>query len=169
MEAVIEGNESEIDVLVIEISKIVERPVLQSSTECRIYKVPYLIRKWNSEAYTPQVISIGPFHHGNPRLKDMEEVKESNFSRFVRRCNLNVGVLVRKVKELEVRIRGCYDGTIDFDRDRFVKMILVDACFILELFLQLHLGMNPLTMEPRATVVMLDLLLLENQIPFFFY
>ena len=24
--------------------------------------------KWNEEAYTPQLVSIGPFHHKNERL-----------------------------------------------------------------------------------------------------
>uniref|UniRef100_A0A7N2R497 Uncharacterized protein n=1 Tax=Quercus lobata TaxID=97700 RepID=A0A7N2R497_QUELO len=68
---------------------------------------------------------------------------------------------------MEESIRGCYAETIDLASDRFVKMILVDACFIIELFFQFSLGMNPLIVEPRAAAVMLDLLLLENQLPFF--
>ncbi|XP_062177918.1 uncharacterized protein LOC133882718 [Alnus glutinosa] len=41
------------------------------SPECCIYKVPSDLRKMNEEAYTPQVISIGPFHHGVERFLAM--------------------------------------------------------------------------------------------------
>ena len=71
---------------------------------------------------------------------------------------------------MEKRIRGCYDETIDLSSDRFVKMILVDTSFILELLERSSKGLtsdDPMAVEPRATAVMLDLLLLENQLPFF--
>ena len=41
--------------------------------ECCIYKVPKKLRQVNKEAYTPKLISIGPFHHG---LKDLRGEKE---------------------------------------------------------------------------------------------
>jgi hypothetical protein len=34
---------------------------------CCIYKVPDPLRKLNEEVYNPQVISIGPFHHGKKK------------------------------------------------------------------------------------------------------
>jgi hypothetical protein len=37
-------------------------------SECCIYKVPDKLRKVNEEAYTPKLVSIGPFHH------DLEEL-----------------------------------------------------------------------------------------------
>ena len=155
------------DELVIEIREIVERPKTQSSTRCRIHKVPRPIRKWMEEAYTPQVVSIGPFHHKNKRLKSMEEYKERYFQSFVERSEIKLEYLVETISEMEESIRGCYAETIDLTSDRFVKMISVDACFILELFLQTSLETSPLIEEPRAIAVMLDLLLLENQLPFF--
>ena len=45
---------------------------IRTSTERRIYSVPYLLCKWNEEAYTPQVISTGPIHHGNIKFQTME-------------------------------------------------------------------------------------------------
>ena len=64
--------------MVTEIREIVERKEIQiqSSTRCRIYKVPHLLRNWKEEAYTPQVVSIGPFHCKDERLKATEEHKE---------------------------------------------------------------------------------------------
>ena len=47
----------------------------QVSDECRIYKVPYHLRKWNEEAYTPKVISIGPYHHNKEKFQTTEKHK----------------------------------------------------------------------------------------------
>ena len=170
------GNENKNDDLVIEISKIVNRTEIQFLQQCRIYKLPRYLQKSNEEAYTPQVISIGPFHHENQRLKPMEEHKERYFRSFVKRSEINRNWenLVGTVREMEESIRGCYEETIDLTSDSFVKMILLDACFILELLFRRRNGSfsltsddDPMAVEPRATAVMLDLLLFENQLPFF--
>ncbi|KAF3962983.1 hypothetical protein CMV_012573 [Castanea mollissima] len=165
------GNEKKNDELVIEIRKMVKRPEIKSSKQCRIYMTPYPLRKWNEEAYIPQVVSIGPFHHKNERLKAMEEHKERYFRSFVERSKINLECLVGTIREMEESIRGCYEQTIDLTSDRFVKMILVDASFILELFFRYSSGSwtsdDPIFVGPRADAVMLDLLLLENQLPFF--
>ncbi|KAL6202972.1 hypothetical protein ACLB2K_026676 [Fragaria x ananassa] len=41
-----------------------------------IYRVPEKLRRLNENAYTPRVVSIGPFHHGKESLKPMEEHKK---------------------------------------------------------------------------------------------
>ena len=129
------GNEKkENDELVIEIRKMIERPEIEPSKQCRIYKASHPLRKWNEEAHTPQVVSIGPFHHKNKRLKAMEEHKERYFSSFVKRSAIKLEDLVGIIREMEESIRRCYEETINLSSDRFVKMILVDASFILELF-----------------------------------
>ena len=46
------------------------------SPSCCIYKVPERLRCVNEKAYTPQVVSIGPIHHGKKGLEDMEEHKK---------------------------------------------------------------------------------------------
>ncbi|KAM4105962.1 hypothetical protein ACJW30_04G027900 [Castanea mollissima] len=140
---------------------MVERPEIEPSKQCRIYKVPNPLRKWNEEAYsTPQVVSIGPFHHKNKRLKAMEEHKERYFRSVIR--------------DMEESIRGCYEETIDLTSDRFVKMILLDAIFILELFIRRtrtsrsQISDDPNVVDPRSNILRVDhLLLLENQLPFF--
>ena len=72
---------------------------------------------------------------------------------------------------MEESIRGCYAETIDLTSDRFVKMILMDAGFILELFFRFSsrswTSDDPMFVKPRASAIRLDLLLLENQLPFF--
>ncbi|KAK4566671.1 hypothetical protein RGQ29_002796 [Quercus rubra] len=160
------GNEKKNDELVIEIRKMVEGPETQSSKQCLIYKVLPQLRKWNEEAYTPQVISIGPIHKKNERLEAMEEHKKRFFRSFVKRSKIELEHLVRTIREMEESIRGCYAETIDLSSDMFVKMIVVDASFILEILCRSTSKKieSPL---PRATAMMFDLLLLENQLPFF--
>jgi hypothetical protein len=65
----------------IEMLKGVVLPEMSVTSDRCIYKVPQIIRQANPQAYTPQMISIGPFH--NPRgsistnnnLHEMEELK----------------------------------------------------------------------------------------------
>ncbi|KAL4655112.1 hypothetical protein ACB092_01G427300 [Castanea dentata] len=168
------SQEIENEHLVVEIEKMFLIREIQPTTECRIYKVPHHLQKWNEEAYTPQVISIGPYHHKNEKLKTMEENKERYFRSFVQRCQINwknlVPKLVSTIRELEERIRGCYAETIKLKSDEFV-MILVDASFILELFMK-NCSRNwtsddPMLIIPIANAMIHDLLLLENQLPFF--
>ena len=164
------GNEKKNDELVIQIREMVERPEIESSKQCRIYKVPNPLRKWNEEAYTPQVVSIGPFHHKNERLKAMEEQKERYFRSFLPRSKKNLEDLVGVIRDMEESIRGCYEETIDLDSNGFVKMILLDAIFILELFIiatSSEIRDDPNVVEPRVTTIIVELLLLENQLPFF--
>ena len=77
---------------------------------------------------------------------------------------------------MEERIHCCYAGTSShsMSSDDFVKMILLDAIFILELFHRYSTGdwdgdeSDPL--QPNQwmfSFVSLDLVLLENQLPFF--
>ena len=40
-----------------------------------IYRVPACIKDLNSKAYKPQVVSFGPFHHGEAQVMPMEEHK----------------------------------------------------------------------------------------------
>jgi hypothetical protein len=130
------GNENKNEQLIIEIREMFKRPEIQASPQCRIQKVPYDIRKWNEEAYTPQVISIGLFHCENTRLKSTKEHKERYFKSFIQRSGIKLEDAVSTIRELEESIRGCYVDTIELKSDEFVKMILVDACFILELFIR---------------------------------
>ena len=147
-------------------------------TQRRIYKVPFHLRKQNEEAYTPQVISIGPIHHNKEKFKTMEKHKERYFMRFVTQRNVLVDGrnLKNFVKEMEDRIRRCYVETIETvpldQSDGFVEMIIFDAIFILELFLRYHERSweidDPMMVEGWLIgMVGHELLLLENQLPFF--
>jgi len=138
-----------------------------------IYRVPPNIRGNNHEAYTPRIVSIGPYHQNS--FGKMEELKLKYFKGFLNRTRLPMREFVVKIKEMEESniIRSCYAATIQYNVDYFLKMILVDACFIIELFLRCHRyseweQKDPLLLKPwMLDYIHRDLLLLENQLPFF--
>lgn len=145
-----------------------------TSPSC-IYKVPEALRNENKDAYTPQLISIGPLHNKNPKLKPMEKQKILYFTYFRRRDEAMVEVLKHYKKYIEKKenqIRDCYSETSQDDTNEFVRMILVDAVFIMELFLrkwEAHKFSNSDDLFTRygvRTSFERDLLLIENQIPF---
>ncbi|KAL4655102.1 hypothetical protein ACB092_01G426800 [Castanea dentata] len=175
------GNVVGIKQLVLNIDKNFKSsyPDSASPTKPCIYKVPGHLRRVNAKAYTPTLISIGPFHHGNEKFKTMEALKLRYGETFREREKADMEKLVKTILYKKEKIRSCYAKTSNSsnfhsDDAYFVKMILVDAIFILELFLSWDKNQengnptDPMKAEPwMLSVVRLDLVLLENQLPFF--
>ncbi|KAI9087087.1 hypothetical protein K1719_030922 [Acacia pycnantha] len=142
------------------------------SPKCCIYRVPTVVRHLKEEAYTPQVVSIGPFHHGNEMLQDMERHKPIFFKRFTQRFDSSWHDLVPFVKRLVPAVRASYSETINLTQQQLVKLILMDAGFIIELFISSmaydeELNDAKFSQPWLDTFTQYDLLLLENQLPFF--
>ncbi|ONI22377.1 hypothetical protein PRUPE_2G125200 [Prunus persica] len=150
-----------------------ERPVrvLDKPDKWCIYRVPSKLRKVNEAAYTPQLLSIGPFHHGKPELKDMETHKKIYYENFLARFNKNDDELKQFIKTRQENILRCYAGTIELNKD-FEDIIVVDACFIIELFLmnfcepENHENDYILRSPWLRKAVEQDLILFENQLPY---
>ncbi|XLU22183.1 hypothetical protein S245_058249 [Arachis hypogaea] len=135
--------------------------------------VPHNIRKFKEDAYTPEIVSIGPFHHGDEKLLKMEDHKRLYCKQFIERSETNkLESFVNCVQELEPKIRACYSDDIKLSKEEHVMVILVDCCFILEFLLRYHFmltrGDDAILLPTRLRVyIRYDLLLLENQVPFF--
>ncbi|XP_030479796.1 UPF0481 protein At3g47200 isoform X2 [Cannabis sativa] len=152
-----------------------DRPPLLFKDRC-IYRVPKRLRDGNDKAYTPQVVSIGPFHHGNQNVKPMEDHKKRYLRNYLLRTGKELEYYVNIIKEKEYELRSCYAETIPFSSDEFVKIVLLDAVFIIEILLVFkyrtgidlvhdHIFNRPwMVYDIRS-----DLLLLENQLPFFIF
>ncbi|KAL7164269.1 hypothetical protein ACSBR2_040223 [Camellia fascicularis] len=103
----------------------------------------------------------------------MEEHKLRYFNDFMRRSGKSLEELVKIMKEMEKEIRECYAETIYFECYKFLEIILVDAAFIIEFPLRnwFHHLITPNDRIFRKPWMIYDinddLLLLENQIPFF--
>ncbi|XP_015903076.3 UPF0481 protein At3g47200 [Ziziphus jujuba] len=143
------------------------------SSACTICRVPDRLRLANEKAYTPQVVSIGPFHHGKDSLKTMEEHKMRYLEDYLQRTDESLENYIKIVKESEPRLRSCYAETIGFSSDEFVKIILVDSVFIIQVLLRFSIRELRVERDPifnrrwMLHDVWPDLCLLENQLPFF--
>ena len=144
------------------------------SSVCCIYRVSERLRLVNEKVYTPQVVSIGPLHHGKEGLKAMEEHKKRYLQSFLHRTNMSLEHFIIIIRENEARLRSSYAEPIGFCSDEFVKMVLVDTAFVVEVLLRswfnefeeedYHSAFNKPWMLQD---VFPDMWLLENQLPFF--
>uniref|UniRef100_A0A6N2LIP9 Uncharacterized protein n=1 Tax=Salix viminalis TaxID=40686 RepID=A0A6N2LIP9_SALVM len=140
-------------------------------SECCIYKVPRSLRNVDSKAYAPQNISIGPLNRKNEKPMNME--KQKYFIKFTERDGMDKKILydiVISIKNQEECLRHCYsDKSISMNSSDFVEMILLDAVFIIQFFLESNDDTDgPKNFEPRMTLdIREDLMLLENQLPLF--
>ncbi|XP_057516774.1 UPF0481 protein At3g47200-like [Amaranthus tricolor] len=139
-----------------------------------IYKVPQYIRKENEESYRPSLIAIGPIYHGDPTLQAMEELKLQHLHWFLQEGNNadNMEHYINVVCEWEEEARSYYAHKISVSSNDFVEMLLIDAVFMIVLFMwsnsQLLLESHP--MENKAQFLLIlesDLFCEENQLPFF--
>ncbi|XP_004292996.1 PREDICTED: UPF0481 protein At3g47200-like [Fragaria vesca subsp. vesca] len=143
------------------------------SPSCFIYRVPERFRlRDNPNVYTPQVVSIGPLHRGKETLQDMEEHKYRYLQQFLDRTEENLLVLYTKIRDQEADLRSYYAENIKFCSNDFVTIMLVDAAFIIELFLNHYFNIANSTDRIMSAPFLIndissDLLLLENQLPFF--
>ena len=80
-------------------------------------------------------------------------------------------ILTNSVMELEKEARECYAGPIDYSPDEFVKILVIDGCFIIELLrksadVELREENDPIfSMACMLQFLFHDLILLENQVP----
>ncbi|XXG60596.1 hypothetical protein AAC387_Pa04g2461 [Persea americana] len=143
-----------------------------------IPRVPHRLRRGKNDAYEPNIISIGPYHRGNPRLQAMEKKKFRHLSSIL---SLNSSVpldgFIEELKSLELRVRRCYSDVFTLSSEEFVEMMLLDSCFIIQQLLQSTEDMENQSSQDAADnlgdltwiapLMLYDLLLLENQLPFF--
>ncbi|KAK2650761.1 hypothetical protein Ddye_018250 [Dipteronia dyeriana] len=162
-------NQSKDQYCSIDISKLEE--ILEPKADCCIYRVPRFLRKVNEEAYTPKLISIGPLHyHCREELMGMETQKQRYRMKFQERVGIvKLGELETYISDQEQHIRDHYAVSSTLKSSEYIAMILNDAVFIIELFVRNDGGLDDFLLKKSQlkTYIMLDLLLLENQIPYF--
>ncbi|KAJ4972673.1 hypothetical protein NE237_005847 [Protea cynaroides] len=141
-----------------------------------IYRVHQRIRQFNKDAYTPDMVSIGPYHrpdHPNTNLEAMEKHKLKYLRAVLDRTKKTTSLekYVEALEKLEPKARKCYSETIKLDKKQFIEMLIIDGFFILELFRKnkkiVPIDKNdPIFNSTSITArVVRDLVLLENQIP----
>ncbi|XP_043717265.1 UPF0481 protein At3g47200-like [Telopea speciosissima] len=142
-----------------------------------IFKVPKHLREIDPKAYDPRIVSIGPYHHCKTNLKGKEKDKWRLLHHLLERTGHSVELYLQAMADLEEKTRSCYSESLDNINSReFVEMMLLDACFIIELINVsvkgfIHCGYSwgdPIfTTRGFLPCIQRDLLMLENQLPLF--
>ncbi|KAJ3709181.1 hypothetical protein LUZ61_012886 [Rhynchospora tenuis] len=142
------------------------------ANQCRpitIFRLPMYIRSKNKALHEPKLVSIGPYYHNTEPLRTLEEHKCWGLRDFIETHCVNLPNCIQKIEALEAVARQCYSETLSLGRDEFVQMLILDGCFILE-FIRKHYGNVPdsfFDIERNKATILNDILLVENQIPFF--
>ncbi|KAM1797829.1 hypothetical protein EV1_031641 [Malus domestica] len=142
----------------------------ESSSVC-ICKIPNTFRQVKSKAYQPSIVSIGPYHHGLPSLQEMEKLKRVYFHRVFKPKPEELDQATEAMQKLEEAARSCYSEESKLCSEEFVKMMLIDGCFIVELLrdsMQQDFVHTPSTIKRwMLPTLRQDLIKLENQLPLF--
>ncbi|XP_010034572.2 uncharacterized protein LOC104423823 [Eucalyptus grandis] len=96
---------------------------------------------------------------------------------MLRRKNQKIEDYLDAVKRVEERACACYEGTIKMRNEEFVMMMVLDGCFVIELFWGYSMGFDKLGYIPNDPVfsssrswthiILQDMILLKNQIQLF--
>nr|KJB46255.1 hypothetical protein B456_007G354400 [Gossypium raimondii] len=143
-----------------------------------IRKVPPALRRNEDfkKYFTPKVISIGPFHYGDPSLYQSEEIKLKLAAHFVKNIGVDKDSLYRNMKKEIDGLRKCYDPQelekTGYDNRELAWMFFVDGCAILQAVYMRYDDDDDdddgklFIKNDLLTFVYSDLFLLENQLPF---
>ncbi|PQQ07507.1 UPF0481 protein [Prunus yedoensis var. nudiflora] len=138
-----------------------------------IFRIPHVQRKGKEQVYVPHLLSIGPFQRGL-QFQAMEVIKSWYLHCLLeRKPTPTTGLedFVGAIRDMEQDCRHCYEEHINLTSDEFVEMMVVDSCFIIELFRKFSEQVpikdnDPVFHRPWMHPILInDLLLLENQLP----
>ncbi|CAA7055907.1 unnamed protein product [Microthlaspi erraticum] len=141
-----------------------------------IYRIPHYLQEKDNKSYSPQIVSLGPYHHGKKHLLPMDRHKWRAVNMVVARTKQGIEMYIDAMKELEERARACYEGPIGLSSNMFTEMLVLDGCFVLELFrgsdegfTELGYARNDPVFAMRGSMhsIQRDMVMLENQLPLF--
>ncbi|KAJ0605851.1 hypothetical protein HanHA300_Chr02g0067571 [Helianthus annuus] len=107
------------------------------NSSCCIFRVPQSLAEINKEAYRPQIVSIGPYHHGKKDLEMIQEHKWRYLDDMITRTGKSLGVFMNIIVSMENKIRESYSESTDcFGTNDLAKMMVLDGVFLIQLFLK---------------------------------
>ncbi|XVE84135.1 hypothetical protein DITRI_Ditri16bG0145300 [Diplodiscus trichospermus] len=159
-----------------------------------IFETPSILYRHSENSFHPNRFSIGPIHHGKKNLVATEKIKIKYLNDLLSRVIKNhrqetmsekekareprkvLRDLISSVKSIEKNASACYAGhdfAAELGDDGFVKMMVLDGCFIIELFRKNAEEISKEHNDPIFSMSCMlqflhhDLILLENQVPWF--
>ncbi|OMO93012.1 hypothetical protein COLO4_17151 [Corchorus olitorius] len=156
-----------------------------------IFRTPSILFRHRKKAFLPNCFSIGPMHRNNKNLVATNKIKmkylkgllsrvapthpetltlseEARQQKILTNCINNIKAIERKASDYYAG----HDYAAELG-DEFVKMLMLDGCFIVELFRKnayedIREQNDPIfSMSCMLQFLRHDLILLENQIPWF--
>ncbi|XP_030474723.1 UPF0481 protein At3g47200-like [Syzygium oleosum] len=171
-----ERPKSEWVVSIKELEQLCREDVESPGPTPSICRIPHYLKDGEDNAWVPQIVSLGPYHHGKKHLRHMEQHKVRCLHRILWRARHEKKIFLDSVREVEGRARTCYEGEIPMSSEEFVEMMVLDGCFVIELFLGFIFGFEKLGHPRNDSVFSVrrsmhkiqgDMIMLENQIPLF--
>ncbi|GLT45353.1 hypothetical protein SLA2020_191880 [Shorea laevis] len=133
----------------------------------KILRVPHQLLQVNKQAYEPYVISIGPYHRGKDHLKEMEEQKVQSLKWLLQETEQSVEIYLSAIRNMVEEVRNCYSEPLDISKEEFLEMMILDGCFIIQFFTDTFKEFSFFNSGLIHTSIVHDLVLVENQLPFF--
>ena len=153
----------------------------------KIQRVSHYLRYREGFArhYLPKLVSFGPIHHGNVKLKLGEQYKLMWSAMYVNSTGQNARDLHKKIADNIKELKDLFDKDL-FTEDEFTMfesqgfkdldeklswMLFMDGCSLLQILdkgnLDKPLDYNKLNVKiDQLILVRQDMLLLENQLPY---
>lgn len=130
-----------------------------------IYRVPEYIKDMtNRKAYEPQLVSLGPFHYGEPPLLPMEVHKRRAVAHMVNRSGKPLQKFVSAVEEISEQLRNAYENLDEtkWPEQRFVELMVTDGW--------IDYGPKDPVFSQHGWLhvldhIMSDMVVMENQVP----
>ncbi|XP_061342982.1 putative UPF0481 protein At3g02645 [Gastrolobium bilobum] len=180
------SSESDEDTWVIHINDLVSKTDLKKLNEMPvcIYQDPKSLSCAKPEAFTPQIIAIGPYNHFRPELYPMERFKILSAKRvldYFNKHDHDLKRLVEKLKSTGPFIRACYHKYLDLKEETLLYTMAIDGMFLLDFF---HNYLHEKAAGPflkdieqqevqrsgeklTKDAIIRDVIMVENQIPAF--
>ncbi|XP_058727522.1 UPF0481 protein At3g47200-like [Vicia villosa] len=167
----------------IEFVELVEAKQTYQNSRPKIQKVPEHLRnrKQFEKHYSPKFVPIGPIHNDNPNLKLGENYKLTWAAKYIQNTQQNPQLLHKKIAEKIDELKGLYADDVLADTRESLKgfdcldekmswMLFVDGCFLLFILMyvgdQIDRSKHPDIKYDQLVLVIKDVLLLENQLPY---
>ncbi|KAL2318051.1 hypothetical protein Fmac_031927 [Flemingia macrophylla] len=156
----------------------------------RIFNVPKSLLSSKKEAYTPQIIALGPYHHRRPELLDTERHKLDAAKKIQNKLKplKFIDFVTNTVAQNDNHIRSSYNRFLNLDQETLAWMLAIDTSFLL-LYLKTYPSdrrrlQRSVSLSRRNSfkighfvgcsrrntwhqMVIRDIIMLENQIPLF--
>ncbi|TMW97981.1 hypothetical protein EJD97_004703 [Solanum chilense] len=135
-----------------------------------VLQVPKTLTHEKPEAYTPQLIGMGPYHHLRPDLYQMERYKLAAIKDILEPAQIInfEHLLIDKLRENDLVVRVCYNRFMDIDEETLAWIVAIDGLFLINIFRSAY--SSNLHNDPENniddSIFTRDFMMLENQIPF---